>query len=119
MVKVGDTLKKGQNILEIETDKAVLEVPSASEGVIKEILIKAGTVIKVGQPIFKIEGGVSAPSAAPAAAAAAAASTAKVSSPVETTAKASGSMRTCSKRSSPHTQKISRLHRQHVYWHVN
>jgi len=57
LVKVGDTLTKGQNILEIETDKAVLEVPSTSEGVIKEILIKAGTVIKVGQPIFKIEGG--------------------------------------------------------------
>jgi len=60
LVKVGDTLKKGQNILEIETDKAVLEVPSASEGLIKEILIKAGTVVKIGQPIFKIEGGTAA-----------------------------------------------------------
>ncbi len=67
LVKVGDTLKKGQNILEIETDKAVLEVPSASEGVIKEILIKAGAVVKIGQPVFKIEGGASAPSPAPAA----------------------------------------------------
>ncbi len=55
LVKVGDSLKKGQNILEIETDKAVLEVPSASEGLIKEILIKPGTVIKVGQPILKVE----------------------------------------------------------------
>jgi len=59
LVKAGDTLKKGQNILEIETDKAVLEVPSSTEGLIKEILIKPGTVIKVGQPIFKIEGGSS------------------------------------------------------------
>ena len=58
LVNVGDTLKKGQNILEIETDKAVLEVPSASDGLVKEILIKAGTVIKVGQPIFKIEGSI-------------------------------------------------------------
>jgi len=58
LVKVGDMLQKGQNILEIETDKAVLEVPSSSEGLIKEILIKAGAVIKVGQPIFKIEGGI-------------------------------------------------------------
>ncbi len=68
LVKVGDTIKKGQGILEIETDKAVVEVPSDSDGVIKEILIKSGTVIKAGQPIFKIEGGESAaPSAAPAA----------------------------------------------------
>ena len=58
LVKVGDALKKGQSILEIETDKAVLEVPSASEGLVKEILIKAGTVIEVGQAIFKVEGGV-------------------------------------------------------------
>jgi len=63
LVKVGDSLKKGQNILEIETDKAVLEVPSPSEGVVKEILIKSGAVIKVGQQIFKIEGGASAASA--------------------------------------------------------
>ena len=69
LVKIGDTLKKGTNILEIETDKAVLEVPSPSEGVVKEILIKSGAVIKVGQPIFKIEGGASAASAAPTTAA--------------------------------------------------
>ena len=67
LVKVGDVLKKGQNILEIETDKAVLEVPSSSAGLIKEILIKQGAVIKVGQPIFKIEGGAATPSASPIA----------------------------------------------------
>ncbi len=86
LVKVGDVLKKGQNILEIETDKAVLEVPSPSEGVVKEILIKTGTVVKVGQLIFKIEGGASAASAAPAAPAAAPA--AKTTSPVATPAPA-------------------------------
>jgi pyruvate dehydrogenase E2 component (dihydrolipoamide acetyltransferase) len=67
LVKAGDALKKGQNMLEIETDKAVLEVPSDSVGVIKEILIQAGAVVKIGQPIFKIEGGTAAPAAAPAA----------------------------------------------------
>lgn len=56
LVKAGDALKKGQNILEIETDKAVLEVPCTQEGTIKEILIKPGAVVKVGQPIFKMEG---------------------------------------------------------------
>lgn len=56
LVKTGDTLKKGQNLLEIETDKAVLEVPCDGQGVIKEILVKPGSVITIGQPIFKIEG---------------------------------------------------------------
>lgn len=59
LVETGDQIKKGQNILELETDKAVLEVPSPSEGQIKEILIKTGTVIKVGQPVFKILSGAS------------------------------------------------------------
>ena len=54
LVKSGDTIKKGQNILELETDKAVLEVPSSSDGIISEILIKSGAVVKVGQPIFKL-----------------------------------------------------------------
>ncbi len=68
LVKAGDVLKKGQNILEMETNKAVLEVPSQHNGVIKEILVKAGATIKVGQAIFKIESGAS-PAAAIAKAA--------------------------------------------------
>jgi pyruvate dehydrogenase E2 component (dihydrolipoamide acetyltransferase) len=73
LVKAGDVLKKGTNILEIETDKAVLEVPSPSEGLVKEVLVQAGTVVKVGQPVFKIQGGVtSAPAAKPAVSAPAA-----------------------------------------------
>ncbi|MDO8675828.1 MAG: 2-oxo acid dehydrogenase subunit E2 [Candidatus Omnitrophota bacterium] len=55
LVKAGDALKKGQNILELETDKAVLEVPSQHNGVIKEILVKAGATVKVGQPVFRIQ----------------------------------------------------------------
>jgi len=84
LVKIGDALKKGTNILEIETDKAVLEVPSPAEGVVKEILIKAGSVVKVGQPIFKIEGGVSSGSIAPVQKTSA--PQAKSASPVETAA---------------------------------
>lgn len=64
LVKVGDNVKKGQNVLELETDKAVLEVPSPSEGAVKEILIKAGQTVKVGQPVFKFSG--DAPAAAQA-----------------------------------------------------
>ncbi len=65
LVKAGDALKKGQNILEMETNKAVLEVPSQNDGVIKEILVKAGATVKVGQAILKIESGAS-PAAATA-----------------------------------------------------
>jgi len=87
LVKVGDPLKKGQNILEIETDKAVLEVPSSAEGLIKEILIKSGTVVKVGQPIFNVEGATGAPS--PAKAAPGTAPAAAEARPAETAAKPS------------------------------
>ncbi len=59
LVKAGDALKKGQNILEMETNKAVFEVPSQHDGVIKEILVKAGATVKVGQAILKIESGAS------------------------------------------------------------
>ena len=54
LVKVGDTIKKGQSILELETDKAVVEIPSNMEGTISEVLIKTGSVVKVGQPVFKL-----------------------------------------------------------------
>lgn len=56
LIKIGDHVKKGQNIIELETDKAVVEVPSPAEGSVKEILIKAGETIKVGQPVFKFSG---------------------------------------------------------------
>lgn len=55
LVKVGDSLLKDQGILEIETDKATIEVPSSFEGTVKEVLIKAGAKAKVGQTIIKVE----------------------------------------------------------------
>jgi pyruvate dehydrogenase E2 component (dihydrolipoamide acetyltransferase) len=55
LVTSGQTIKKGQNILELETEKAILEVPSPADGVVGEILIKSGTVIKVGQAVLRIE----------------------------------------------------------------
>src|SRR3989338_2803707 len=55
MVAAGDVIKKDQPILELETDKAVLEVPSTVNGTVKEILVKAGSEIKVGQVVMKID----------------------------------------------------------------
>jgi pyruvate dehydrogenase E2 component (dihydrolipoamide acetyltransferase) len=55
MVKAGDPIKKDQPVLELETDKATIEVPSSADGVIKEIRVKAGEKVKVGQTIFTID----------------------------------------------------------------
>lgn len=53
-VKVGDVIKEDDTILEIETDKATVEVPSPMAGVISEVLVKEGEKAKVGSVIFKL-----------------------------------------------------------------
>src|SRR5471032_147051 len=55
LVKVGDTLVKEQPVLELETDKATIEVPSSVAGTVKEIKVKAGDKVKVGQAILSYE----------------------------------------------------------------
>jgi pyruvate dehydrogenase E2 component (dihydrolipoamide acetyltransferase) len=57
MVKAGDTIKQDQPVLELETDKATIEVPSSAAGVVKEVKIKPGEKVKVGQTIFLIDEG--------------------------------------------------------------
>jgi pyruvate dehydrogenase E2 component (dihydrolipoamide acetyltransferase) len=54
LVAVGDSITKDQGLFELETDKAVAEVPSELDGVVKEILIKEGDQVKVGQVVLKI-----------------------------------------------------------------
>jgi pyruvate dehydrogenase E2 component (dihydrolipoamide acetyltransferase) len=66
IAKVGEAVKKDQNVIELETDKASIEVPSPVAGVVREVLVKEGAQAKVGQVIMKIEVGASA-SAAPSA----------------------------------------------------
>jgi pyruvate dehydrogenase E2 component (dihydrolipoyllysine-residue acetyltransferase) len=55
MVKAGDNITKDQPVLEIETDKATIEVPSSAQGVIKEIKVKPGEKVKVGQTIIVVD----------------------------------------------------------------
>jgi pyruvate dehydrogenase E2 component (dihydrolipoamide acetyltransferase) len=57
MISPGAKVSEGQPVMELETDKAVVEVPSSVTGVVKDILVKQGTKIKVGQVIFTLEGG--------------------------------------------------------------
>jgi pyruvate dehydrogenase E2 component (dihydrolipoamide acetyltransferase) len=61
MISPGTKVSEGQPVMELETDKAVVEVPSSVGGVVKEVKVKEGETIKVGQVIFTLEGGVSAP----------------------------------------------------------
>jgi len=64
MIAPGAKVSEGQPIMELETDKAVVEVPSSVSGVVKEVKVKEGEKIKVGQVIFTLEGGASATQAA-------------------------------------------------------
>jgi pyruvate dehydrogenase E2 component (dihydrolipoamide acetyltransferase) len=61
MISVGATVSEGQPVMELETDKAVVEVPSTVSGVVSEIKVKEGQKIKVGQVIFTLFGGTAAP----------------------------------------------------------
>src|SRR2546425_5203216 len=65
LVNPGDTLAKDQPVLELETDKATIEVPSSVAGKIKEIKVKAGDKVKVGQAILSVEDGGAAPEVKP------------------------------------------------------
>jgi pyruvate dehydrogenase E2 component (dihydrolipoamide acetyltransferase) len=55
MVKPGDAIKKDQPVIELETDKATIEVPSSADGVVKEVKVKPGEKVKVGQTIFIVD----------------------------------------------------------------
>jgi pyruvate dehydrogenase E2 component (dihydrolipoamide acetyltransferase) len=76
LVKVGDVVERDQPVVELETDKATIEVPSAVAGRVSDVRVKAGDKVKVGQTVIVVddaaEGGkAEASKAAPAAAASA------------------------------------------------
>ncbi len=62
-VKEGDTVTKGQPILELENEKAVATIPSTAAGTVTQIFVKAGDKIKVGQRILALDDGTAAPAA--------------------------------------------------------
>jgi pyruvate dehydrogenase E2 component (dihydrolipoamide acetyltransferase) len=57
MVNVGDTVAHDQPVLELETDKATIEVPSTVAGTVKEVRVKKGDKIKVGAVVLTVEEG--------------------------------------------------------------
>ncbi len=60
LVKAGDVIEVDQAILEIETDKATIEVPTTVAGKVVDVLIKSGSKAKVGDVVLKVETGVTA-----------------------------------------------------------
>ena len=64
-IKAGDTVKAGDVIAEIETDKATMEVEAVDEGEVTDILVAEGTEgVKVNTPIARLAGEDSAPAPA-------------------------------------------------------
>lgn len=65
LIKEGDTVAAGQPVLELETDKAVMEAPASEGGTVSKVMVKAGDEVKSGQVIAMLGGVAAAP--APAA----------------------------------------------------
>ena len=68
LVKAGDVVSPGQAVLEVETDKAVIEVPCPPGGVIQEVLVKKGETVNVGQALMSLSSSESQPEIAKPAA---------------------------------------------------
>jgi pyruvate dehydrogenase E2 component (dihydrolipoamide acetyltransferase) len=74
LVKVGDTVKVEQSLITVESDKASMEIPSSTAGVVKEIKVKLGDTVNIGDLVVILDGvagAAPAPAAAPASVAAA------------------------------------------------
>ena len=80
MVKVGDAITADQSIINVEGDKASMEVPAPEAGVVKEVLVKVGDKVTTGTPMLVLDSADAAPAQAaqPAAAPVAALATAQV-----------------------------------------
>jgi len=66
LVAVGEAIRRDQPVIEVETEKASLEVPAGSDGTVTELLVKQGDRVRVGQVLIRLEERVGQPSATPA-----------------------------------------------------
>ena len=55
LVKVGDTVKAEQSLITVESDKASMEIPSSTAGVVKELRVKLGDKVKQGSVVLMVE----------------------------------------------------------------
>jgi pyruvate dehydrogenase E2 component (dihydrolipoamide acetyltransferase) len=70
LAKPGDTIELDQSLFTVESDKASMEIPSPAAGVLKELKVKIGDTVNIGDLIALLEGAASAAAPAPVAAAA-------------------------------------------------
>src|SRR3954469_20219605 len=61
LVKPGDSVKKEQSLVTLESDKATMEIPSPAAGVVKEIKLKVGDKVSQGSTILMLEASAAAP----------------------------------------------------------
>jgi len=99
LVNVGDVVRLDQPVVELETDKATIEVPSSVEGVVAEIKVKKGDKVKVGAVILTVNG-VGAP--APATEAKLAAPPPAAAAPVEPASEATPEVKLPEAKSAEH-----------------
>ena len=81
LVKVGDTVKPEQSLITVESDKASMEIPSSTGGVVKEIRVKLGDKMNIGDVVLVLEGSTASAAAAPVASAPAPAAAAPAAAP--------------------------------------
>src|SRR5688572_20324543 len=65
LVKVGDTVKPEQSLITVESDKASMEIPSSAAGVLKELKVKVGDKVNIGDLIAVVQGSGAAASPSP------------------------------------------------------
>ncbi|MFZ3116720.1 MAG: biotin/lipoyl-containing protein, partial [Variovorax sp.] len=70
LVKVGDTVKAEQSLITVESDKASMEIPSSTAGVVKELKVQVGGKVKEGSVVLVLEAADAGAASAPAPAAA-------------------------------------------------
>ena len=67
LVKPGDAIKVEQSLITVESDKASMDIPSSHAGVLKELKVKIGDTVNIGDLLAVIEGEGAASAPAPAA----------------------------------------------------
>ncbi|MDE0838305.1 MAG: 2-oxo acid dehydrogenase subunit E2 [Kiritimatiellae bacterium] len=68
LVSVGDTVAVDQSVLELETDKATIDLPSSVAGSVKQVHVAVGDELKIGDLIFSLEGATAEPDSTPTSA---------------------------------------------------
>ena len=113
--KPGDSVARDENLVDLETDKVVLEVPAPTAGVLKELKVDNGATVTSGQVLAILEEGAGAgasapaakPAAAPATAPAQARAAAPASSPSAASAPAAAAPAAAAPRNDAAAQKLS------------